>query len=361
MYNLLVIASILGCAWLGFQRGFRVAVTAALEWLACLMTGIVLHETIADHLHAGLQFVAGDLVPQRWIIVIVFASLSWGGLAALRWLFHRDDEEGDGDEDDDEGLDDRIGGAVAGGIGGIALAGGALVTISMIPLLSGWKPIGSGMLFDPGSLVLRAAAPLVGDGHEGRSLVIHGEPTSKASRRSAGLASEPWLDMDADARPSESDRYSDVDESGTFTKDLYYTDVDGDGVRRVGLIDKYAAGCWDSNLNRDDRPRPVEKKPEPPKPAAAKPEPAKPEAPAETVPQKPEPTIPPETSPGPEPAVDGATPPKEPQDAGVAADQAADSSPSVSMSASISFSRRVMVLACTPSNFAARALWPRVT
>jgi hypothetical protein len=356
MYNLLVLASILGCAWLGFQRGFGAAVTAALEWLACLMVAIVLHETVSDHLHAGLRFVVGDVVPQRWIIPLVFASLSWGGMALLRWLCHLDDEEGDGDEDGDEGLADRLGGAVAGGIGGIALAGGALVTISMIPLLSGWKPLGSGMLFDPGSLVLRAAAPLVGDVHEGRSLVIHGEPASRASRRSAGLASEPWLDMDADTRPTESDRYSDVDESGTFTKDLYYTDVDGDGVRRVGLIDKYAAGCWDSNLNRDDRPRPVEKKPEQPKPAAAKPE-----APAETPPQKPESTTTPEKPPAPEPAVDEEPAPKQPTDAGAAADQAADSSPSVSMSASISFSRRVMVLACTPSNFAARALWPRVT
>jgi hypothetical protein len=277
MYNLLVLASILGCAWLGFQRGFGAAVTAALEWLACLMVAIVLHETVADHLHAGLRFVVGDVVPQRWIIPLVFASLSWGGMALLRWLLHRDDDEIEDDEEGEEALADRLGGAVAGGIGGIALAGGALVTVSMIPLLSGWKPIGSQMMFDPGSFVLRAAAPLAGDMHEGRSLVIHGEPASRASRRSAGLASEPWLDMDADARGSESDRYSDVDESGTFTKDLYYTDVDGDGVRRVGMIDKYAAGCWDSNLNRDDRPRPVEKKPEPPKPATPKPEAPKPE------------------------------------------------------------------------------------
>ena len=33
----------------------------------------------------------------------------------------------------------------------------------------------------------------------------------------------------------------------------------------------------------------------------------------------------------------------------------------LSMPPSISFSKRVMVLACTPSSFAARALWPRVT
>ncbi|MGI9178363.1 MAG: hypothetical protein ACR2IT_10985 [Pirellulales bacterium] len=278
MYNILVIAAILGCAWLGFQRGFRVAVTAALEWIACLMLGIVLHETIADYLHTALQFVVGDIVPQRWILLLVFASLSWGGCAVLRRFLHRDEDESDDEEEGGESLADRIGGAVAGGLGGIAVAGGAMVTLSMLPLLSGWKPIGSQMLFDPGSMVLRAAAPLVGDWHEGRSLVIYGEPVSRASKRSAGLASEPWLDMDADARPSESDRYSDADESGSFTKDLYYTDVDGDGVRRVGMIDKYAAGCWDSNLNRDDRPRPVEKKPAQPKPPASKPEPPKPEA-----------------------------------------------------------------------------------
>ena len=295
MYNILVIASILGCAWLGFQQGFRVAVAAALEWLACLMLGIVLHETIADDVHTALQFVVGDLVPQRWILLLVFASLSWGGCALLRKFLHRDDEASEDDEEGGESLADRIGGAVAGGLGGIALAGGAMVTLSMLPLLSGWKPIGSQMLFDPGSMVLRSAGPLVGDWHEGRSLVIYGEPVSRASKRSAGLASEPWLDMDADARPSESDRYSDADESGSFTKDLYYTDVDGDGVRRVGMIDKYAAGCWDSNLNRDDRPRPVEKKPVEKKPAPTKPPAPKPEAP------KPEASTAPETSTGTKP------------------------------------------------------------
>jgi hypothetical protein len=72
--------------------------------------------------------------------------------------------------------------------------------------------------------------------------------------------------MDGDSTPTEADRFRDLDENGAFSNDLYYTDVDGDHMRRIGMIDKYVCGCWTSALNHDDRPRPIEKKPAPPKP-----------------------------------------------------------------------------------------------
>jgi colicin import membrane protein len=110
-----------------------------------------------------------------------------------------------------------------------------------------------------------------------------------------------------------------VDGDGIFTKDLYFLDVDGDGMRRIGLIDKYVAGCWDASLRSDDRPRPDVKKtasPAPvvvvpssqpavkpqaapePKPGDAKPDPAKPD-PAKPDPAKPDPAKPGQIKPGP--------------------------------------------------------------
>ena len=267
MYDLLVIASVLGCGWLGFRHGLQAAVVAALEFLACLTIATVAHEPVTDLVDAGIQMALGPLVPQGWIMLVVFAGLLWGTFALLRRGLHRNE--------DDQPLDDgeaavavasRVCGAVAGGLGGLLLAGGALVTFSMLPLLSVLKPVGDRMFIDAGRIALEAGALFAGDWHEGRSLVLHGEPVSRSSILSAGLTSEPWLDMDGDSTPTEADRFRDLDENGAFSNDLYYTDVDGDRMRRIGMIDKYVCGCWTSALNHDDRPRPVEKKPAPPKP-----------------------------------------------------------------------------------------------
>lgn len=274
MYDILVIAAILGCGWLGLRLGLRDAVVAGLELLACLAVATVGHEPLADLLEAGLQAVLGPLVPQAWLVPLAFGGLLWGTLAALRRVLHGQPEAEDpldGEEEAGIGLlVNRAGGALAGAVSGLLLVGAALVTLSMVPLLSGLKPVGDRMRIDAGRIALEAGGMFAGDRHEGRSLVIHGEPASRQALLSARLSSEPWLDMDGDSMPTDADRFRDVDGSGSFTKDLYYTDVDGDGVRRVGLYDKYVAGCWGSTLNHDDRQRPVEKKP-PPKPAAPTP------------------------------------------------------------------------------------------
>lgn len=305
MYDLLVIASVLGCGWLGFRHGLQAAVVAALELFACLAIATVAHEPLADLGDSAIQMVLGPLVPQKWIVLVVFAGLLWGTFALMRRGLHAGDE--DHALDEAEGtvvLANRIGGAVTGGLGGLLLAGGALVTLSMLPLLSGFKPVGDRMFVDAGRIALEAGGLFAGERHEGHSLVIHGEPVSRPSIPSAGLTSEPWLDMDGDSLPTDADRFRDLDGNGSFTKDLYYADVDGDGMRRVGMIDKYVCGCWHSSLNRDDRPRPVEKKPVPPKPAPARPAPAASQPPASEPAEKEKPVTAEPTAPVPTPSVE---------------------------------------------------------
>ena len=55
MYDLLVIASVLGCGWLGFRHGLHAAVVAALELLACLAIAIIAHEPVTNLVDAGLR------------------------------------------------------------------------------------------------------------------------------------------------------------------------------------------------------------------------------------------------------------------------------------------------------------------
>lgn len=303
MYDLLVIAAVVWFGWLGSQAGLVAAGIAALELLACVVFGTVLHETVSDLLDNGVRFATGMQI-YSWIALLTQGLLVWGTFAALRWWLHRGEELGDESGDGQIApLADRLGGAVAGGLGGLVLAGAGLVTLSMLPILSGLKPAPQRMYLDAGRLVLRAAGAFAGGFHEGRSLPLEGEPPARPSSMAARMTSEPWFDADADGAPGESDRYSDVDGSGGFSKDLYYVDVDRDGVRRVGLIDKYLAACWDASLNRNDREREDLKKP--------KPKPVPPGRPATAPPAAPQP--PPAGPPADKPADGGdkAEPPGE--------------------------------------------------
>jgi hypothetical protein len=302
MFDLLVIAAIVGCGWLGTQFGLVFASVAAMELFACVVFGTVAHEFVIDQIDNLVQATVGITLPQGWLYLVVYAGLVWGSFALLRYLFHRRDEQGD---EPLNPLLDRVGGAVAGGIAGFVLAGAGLITLSMLPLLPGLKPAPHRMVLDAGGLVLRTAGAFAGSFQEGRSLLLEGEPPSRPSIQSARLTNEPWCDIDGDSAAGDADRYSDVDGSGSYSKDLYYTDLDGDGTRRVGLLDKYRTGLWDFPVLQYDRERPDQKKPEepapeepkpappPPAPAAEEAKPAEPKAeaakPAETEPETPKP------------------------------------------------------------------------
>lgn len=273
LHDLLVIAAIAGCGWLGSQFGLAFASVAAIELFACAVFGTVAHEFVVDQLDNLARAAVGISLPQGWLYLFVYAGLVWGSFALVRRFVHRRDEQGD---EPLNPLLDRVGGAVAGGVAGFVLAGAGLITLSMLPLFQGLKPAPQRMMLDAGGLVLRTAGAFAGGFDEGRSLVLEGEPPSRPSIQSAHLTNEPWSDADGDGVPGDADRFSDVDGSGSYSKDLYYTDLDGDGMRRVGLLDKYRTGVWDYPVLQYDRERPDLKKPEPkpappPKPAEPKP------------------------------------------------------------------------------------------
>jgi len=285
LFDLLVVAAILGFAFRGWNAGLEAASIEALELLACLSVAVLAHEAVAGFLHTGVTLALGDGVSVSWSILIAFCLLGWGAFACIRLLVHgkpADDEDQVGDVDP---LGDRVAGAIAGGFGGALFVGGALVTISMVPFLAGMKPSGDRMLLDVGKTVLRAGGQFATERHEGRSLPLWGEPPSRTTDLTARLTSEPRFDTDDNGDYSEADRFRDVDGNGTFSKDLYYKDVDGDGIRRIGLIDKYVVGRWDAELISDDRPRPdvkpaAKKEPPAPKPAATQPPKPKEQKPA---------------------------------------------------------------------------------
>jgi len=232
---------------------------------AALGLAFLVHEPLAAGVAALIRLVAEPFLPQgtdyQWFAILVaFLVACWLPFGLCVYFLQRGDEGGTLDI---QPLADRLGGAVAGGLAGILIAGGVLVTLSIVPLPGLLKPAPGGMFFDAGSLVLRAVGRLAPEIHEGRSLVLDGEPASRSSSLSAKLTNEPWCDVDGDSTQTDKDRYRDVDGGGAYSKDLYFADVDGDGSRRIGILDKYVTGCWDSSLNSSPRERPDIKKPAP--------------------------------------------------------------------------------------------------
>jgi hypothetical protein len=273
LYELLVLAAVIGCGWVGVRIGLASIAAATLELLGCAIGAAIVHEPLVALLDAGVKFVLGDVSLEAWLYPLVYAAITAGGFMGLRRLLHRDSLL-PGDPRDDS-LFEKAAAAVAGGIGGFVAAGAMLITISMLPMLSSIKPTPRRMFLDAGRPVLRAAAAFAGDVHDGRSLPVFGEPPSRAADPNARLTSEPWFDADGDGEMGESDRFSDVDANGIYTKDLYYSDLDGDGIRRVGLLDKYVAGCWQYEVLQFDRERTDLAKPvaaaEEPRPAEEQP------------------------------------------------------------------------------------------
>jgi hypothetical protein len=314
--DLFVLVGLLYCGFLGLSRGFYEAAVAGLEVLGALVLAVLSHEFLAAILGRIIGDVFGPFLPaslsiQAWSVFIVFALVFWGTLAALVRFVHpllRADEVLP------ETLVDRLGGAFTGAYAGSLFIGAILVTWSMCPLLSGLLPIPARrMNFDVGRFALRAAGRFATEWRtENPSGVLDGEPVSPQKTRTA--CTESWRDLDENGSCEESDQYHDADNNQQFTKVLYYTDLDGDGGRRIGLVDKYVVGVWDIGLRSDRVEEPAPKKPPatPPRPA---PKPPRPEGPPEPKPApgdaKPEPKQP---APGAQPKPDEPKPPQNQND-----------------------------------------------
>ena len=290
--DLFVLVGVLYCGFLGLSRGFYEAAVAGLEVLGALVLAILAHEFLAGLLGQIIDVAIGPFLPsslsiQAWSVFLVFALVFWGTLAALVQFVHprlRTDEVLPAT------LVDRLGGAATGAYAGALLIGGILITWSMCPLLSGVLPVPARrMNFDAGRFALRAAGRFATEWRtENPSVVLDGEPVSPQKTRTA--CTESWRDLDENGSCEESDQYHDADNNQQFTRVMYYVDQDGDGARRIGLVDKYVVGAWDIGLRSDRAEEPTPKKPPatPPRKAPATVKPVDPATPPPAQGTKPE-------------------------------------------------------------------------
>ena len=277
VFDLIVLVGLLYLAWLGSAAGLYTTTVAALELFVSLVPALLLYEPLAIFLTPLLVDNLGVFLPEwvslsAWAVFLSFATLMWGTFLFLWLTVH---PKVTPKEIATLPPIDQGGGAVMGWYGGMLLLGAVMITWSMLPF--GFLRIPAQHMFlDVGKTALRAAGVFAGEKHEGRSIVLYGEPPCRESAGSARLASETWYDTDGNAKPDDVDPYYDSDGNGTFTKDLYYEDLNSDRLRRVGLLEKYTVGRWDSLVIVGNRERP-EKGP----PKAKPPTPPPAEAPAE--------------------------------------------------------------------------------
>lgn len=292
VWNLLILIFLAYAAWLGSAHGLYRSGLIAAEAFFCLGLAVLLHEPIAGFLSTvafdNLSFFLPEsLSYSAWAVFLVFGFLMWGTFLVL-WVFYHPKVV-------PEGIAtipavDTGGGGVMGVVAGILLLGAAMVTWSMCPFLWGVRIPAQDLLIDPGREALKAGAAFSMDVHEGRSLVLFGEPPSRESDSSALLCSETFATAEGGSKPGEFDPYFDADENGSFTENLYFVNVDGDRSRRIGLIEKYTVARWDLSAMSNVRERPKRESPAPAV-AAGGPTPAKP-GPEKPAPEKPGPEPP---------------------------------------------------------------------
>lgn len=273
LFDLIVLVGLLYLAWLGSAMGLYVTTVAALELFVSLVLALLLYEPLAGFLTPLLADNLGVFLPESislsaWAVFLSFATLMWGSFLTLWLTVH---PKVTPKEIATLPPIDQGGGAVIGWFGGMLLLGAAMISWSMFPFNFLRIPT-QHMFIDVGKTALRTAGVFAGEKHEGRSLVLYGEPASRGSVGSARLASETWYDTDANNTIDDHDPYFDSDGSGSFTKDLYYDDVDTNGLRRVGLLEKYTVSRWDGQVIVANRERPQKgppkAKPPVPPPAA---------------------------------------------------------------------------------------------
>jgi hypothetical protein len=260
--DLLVLGVIGYCGMLGYARGLRPALVVALELFFSLALGLLLTEMVAMLLGPVIASVGGrDFDAEAWGTISAFLMLFGVIVAALQaivppGLVHQIEDDDSFADDKPLSQPEQIGGAILGGVCGLLLVGVGLITLSMVPLPTAYRFQTTAMLYDVGAFCLRGFSHVAGGGHSGRAILVFGEPASTAQEPTARLSSEGYTDLDGDGKYNDGDAICDLDDSGTYSRDLYYLDLDGDSMRKVGMLEKYVTTNWGINQTVQNRERP---------------------------------------------------------------------------------------------------------
>lgn len=232
--DLAVAATVSAGLVLGTRAGLFRGTAAALLAVGTLILPLALAGPVADIL-VGIE------VPRRLALGTAHTLL----LAALLWGMFRLVSATCGQPPRLPTTLDAIGGGVCGAVAGVVVAGTALVAWSILPVPTRLRLDPAAMWLDAGTAALTILARCATDDVDGRAILLEGEP--RGTGRAAGdrRASETFIDADGDGRHDDDEEYLDTDDNRVFTRRLLFRDVDADGRRAIGLLERYRLGRWD--------------------------------------------------------------------------------------------------------------------
>jgi hypothetical protein len=232
--DLAVAATVTAGLVLGTRTGLFRGLEAALLAVAALVLPLALAGPVADLL------VFLD-VPRRLTLGVAHGLL----VAVLLWGMLRLLAATRGSPPRLPPMLDAIGGGVCGAVAGVVLAGTGLVAWSILPVPARLRIDPAAMWLDAGTPALTIVARCAADDVDARAILLEGEP--RGTGRAAGdrRASETFIDADGDGRHDDDEEYLDTDGNRVFSPRVLFRDVDDDGRRAIGLLERYRLGRWD--------------------------------------------------------------------------------------------------------------------
>lgn len=235
--TIIVLAIVAGMAAFGFQYGLFLAVLAGFGALATLLVTFGLGEAVANLL------VAVE-IPADYALPVSLGVLSVAGALGVRLAI--------GGAVREETLRfppliDKLGGVVVGGLAGMVMAGMVLIMLSALPIPVAYRIDGTQTKYDFGTRLLRTFARLIEPDATKRNVLLNGEGPLDDSAVGPEM-SELFIDSNGnglfDGEGDGAERHLDHDGNSSFTPRLTFTDTNGNGVRDIGLLERYRLGAW---------------------------------------------------------------------------------------------------------------------
>jgi hypothetical protein len=235
--TLLVLAIVAGMAAFGFLYGFFLAILAGLGAIATLLVAFGLGEAVASLL------VAVEM-PADYALPVSIGVLAVAGALAVRFTIGGAVGEGTLRFSP---LVDKIGGVLMGGLAGVVITGTLLVLLSAMPIPAAYSIDGARTKYDLGTRVLKTFASLIEGDAAAREVLLNGEEPA-GGPAGGPEASELFVDINGnglfDGEGEAAERYLDRDGDGSFTPRAAFTDANGNGVRDIGLLERYRLRVW---------------------------------------------------------------------------------------------------------------------
>lgn len=235
--TLIVLAIVAGMAAFGFYCGLFLATLAGIGAIATLFVTLGLSEALA-----GLLVTVE--MPAAYALPVSIGLLAVGGALGVRFAIGGAVPE---DTLRFAPLIDRIGGTLVGGLAGIIMAGTLLVVLSALPIPETYAIDGAQTKYDLGARMLTTFARLIEPDATARQILLNGEVPVSPSANSTET-SELFIDTNRngvfDPEGDGAERHLDHDGDGRFSPRVTFLDINENGVRDIGLLERYRLRSW---------------------------------------------------------------------------------------------------------------------